>query len=203
MQGPKGPQFLITLASDPKKGAMCVIGFGMLPLIIVAVWCGVYWDMWADAMENNSDNPELPDGTLPYDSCGMVGVDTQWTTLLAFNSILYLIMAICIVCLMLSVFLAPCFFVGACGLCCSSCANFACIIVTGVFRYSDDGKACALATELANKLDDEYTDVGGRIAGLFISQIVLYCFLGCCIGALVQVSFMMMTLKKMAQGGMM
>ena len=29
------------------------------------------------------------------------------------------------------------------GLCCGNCAVFACLIVTGVFRYSTEGKLCA------------------------------------------------------------
>ena len=207
----KGPAFLAAFAADPKKGGMCLFGFGLIPLIITACWCGFYWDMWADAMTINE--LELPEkdknGVLPYDAClgaadeglgrglqsGFV-MDTQWTTLLAFNSILYLLFSIFIVCLMISYFVGPFVYIGACGLCCSGCANLACIITTGVLRYSAEGKLCALGYAAAAEFSDEITDVGARIEGLFISQCVLFCFLGCCIGALTQVAIGLMMVKK-------
>jgi len=210
---------LAAFAADPKKGGMCLFGFGLIPLIITACWCGFYWDMWADAMTMN-ENPEV-NGVLPYDACpvaaaaafgnfaGALGdldlgrglqsdavMDTQWTTLLAFNSILYLLFSIFIVCLMISYFVGPFVYIGACGLCCSGCANLACIITTGVLRYSADGKLCALGYAAAAEFSDEITDVGARIEGLFISQCVLFCFLGCCIGALTQVAIGLMMVKK-------
>ena len=62
----------------------------------------------------------------------------------AFNSILYLLLAIFTLFYMISTCVWPLWVVGVCGHMCGGCAHLACIIVTGVFRYSTEGKACAM-----------------------------------------------------------
>ena len=203
----RGPAFLGALAANPKSVMACLFGFGLIPLIISAVFCGVYWDMWADAQENNDDFPDLPDGRLAFDTCGgTADLDTKWTTLLAFNSILYLILSILTLLIMLGYFLAPLMYVGGIAHSCGCCAHLAAIICTGVWRYSDDGKKCADITEAAVKAcdnvdcgDDEPKDFGARIAGLFISQCVLFCFYNCCVSSLFQVSMTYAMFKKAQQ----
>ena len=65
------------------------------------------------------------------------------------------------------------------------------MIVTGVFRYSDAGELCAKRSDLLidqPKDSSTFEDVGEMMQGIFISQCVLYCFYGCCLGALLQIA---------------
>ena len=68
---------------------------------------------------------------------------TGWSVVLAYASILYLLMAILVLCLGVSYYLPICAIFSACGVCCGQCAHFALIIVTGVFRFSKSGEKCA------------------------------------------------------------
>ena len=194
MQG-RGPAMLSALAANPKSVLMCAMGFGIIPLAVTAVYCGLYWEMWADSQDEKYDR-EI-NGVPVFDTCGIVDGDTQWTTLLAFNSILYLIMSILTILIMLSYFVPVLALIGGCCHSLACCAHLACIIVTGVFRYSDDGKKCAELTELGAKVNDDQIDFGARIQGLFISQCVIFCLYQCCIGCLSQVMYSVYILKKM------
>ena len=58
----------------------------------------------------------------------------------------------------------------------------AALIVTGVFRYSDEGEACAMKDiPIGVDSDTTFKDHGEMIEGLFISQCVLVIFLQVCI----------------------
>mmetsp|Transcript_15126 Transcript_15126/g.19130 ORF Transcript_15126/g.19130 Transcript_15126/m.19130 type:complete len:102 (-) Transcript_15126:189-494(-) len=83
---------------------------------------------------------------------------------------------------------------GACGVCCTQMAHFASLIVTGVFRYGSAGEKCAKLTDEITKKDGSEllgksaADIADTMQGIFIAQCVLYCFYGCCIGVLLQLS---------------
>ena len=171
-------------AGGAAKG--CLIGVGVLSLIISTVFCGMYWDMWSDVQTLNDLSATAGyKGDIPaYDKCGADltsdGYDaytTNWTTLLALNSCCYLILSIATFFIVMSALWAP---IAICGVCihiCGGCLHFATVIVTGVFRYSTEGEACA------NQPGDVF---GEKIQNLFISQCVLYCFYGCCTGMMIQ-----------------
>ena len=94
-------------------------------------------------------------------------------------------------------------FCGAFGLCCGNCAVFACLIVTGVFRYSTEGNLCADTVQFAAVPDQDeiFMDHGDKIAALFIAQAILYCFYSCCTAFTFQLGFMVNMMTSM-QGAM-
>ena len=60
--------------------------------------------------------------------------------ILAYASILYLILGLCTVCLAVSYFVPILAIIPLCGHCWGQCAHFALIVTTGVFRFSDSGE---------------------------------------------------------------
>lgn len=107
------------------------------------------------------------------------------------------ILTLCLVC---SALIGPLAFCGACLIGCAQCGHLAALIVTGVLRYSDDGKACAEQSNIPVNDDVTFADIGSMMEGIFISQCILYCFYGCCLGALTQFSVMVYMGRK-AMGG--
>ena len=72
----------------------------------------------------------------------------------------------------------PAAVVGGCGHCLGGCVHLACIIVTGVYRFSDHGKMCA--DSKGRQLDTDGTtfdEAGDAIESLFIAQCVLFIFI--------------------------
>ena len=63
--------------------------------------------------------------------------------------------------------------------------------MTGVFRYSTEGKACAALPG---------NEHGEKIQSLFIAQCVLYCFYNCCVGCIIQVAIASGMLSAMKKG---
>ena len=120
--------------------------------------------------------------------------------ILAYASILYLLLGIFTLCLGLSYWVNIFACCAVCGHCWGQCAHFALIIVTGVFRYSDSGKNCA---EIPWGIDEDTTfeDHGDKIQALFISQCVLWCFYNCCVAVGMQLSVSFMMIKFGNRGG--
>ena len=75
---------------------------------------------------------------------------------MAYASILYLILGLFTVCLALSFYVNIIACLPVCGHCWGQCAHFALIIVTGVFRFSESGDACA-ESERRIMVDDSTT----------------------------------------------
>ena len=160
-------------------GAICSI----FAIVVTGSFCGVYWGMWTEAQDYNDKIVESnvgSDSDMPYDKCGSqtgedsAGLDTKWSVILAFNSILYLIFAISHLFILLSNLFKPLFYIGCCGICCMPAGVLACLITTGIFRFSDDGGKCA---------DDGiglFKEHGETIMAAFIAQCVLFCFYQCC-----------------------
>ena len=69
--------------------------------------------------------------------------DTKWSLVLAFNSILYLSQAFFTLCMLGVLLWAPLGFIGFWGHFFGGCAPLAAIVVTGVFRFSDQGRLCS------------------------------------------------------------
>ena len=112
---------------------MCVLATSLFAVSISGVFCAIYWDMWREANDYNekiSESSSYSSEISAYDRCGAVpeiegdkeDLSTGWSTILAFNSILYL---------GLSVFTLLCFIGAACqplicgavlGHCCGGCA---------------------------------------------------------------------------------
>ena len=104
---------------------------------------------------------------------------TNWSVVLAMNSIVYLLLGLSVVCSLVGSVAVPFLCFGCCGSICGNIAMFASIIVTGVFRYREWGAACAMSkTQVVPGVTFEMH--GEEIQGLFISQCVFYIFLICC-----------------------
>ncbi len=167
-----------------------------LPFVMTTTFCALYWKMWSEAIEYDDNKFELNGVQMTYDSCGGVMrnnltgegfVDTQWSVILAFNSILNLCLTIFVLCTCVGSVFAPLLCLTTCGHCFGNCAYFAAIITTGVIRYSTDGKMC--------QRSDNYVAEGvlfsshaNTIQGLFISQVVLFCGYYCCAYTALQVA---------------
>merc|ERR1712241_165524 len=177
-------------------GFFCICASG--PLIIGGTFMGLYWSLAAAASNYNQiceDNFSADNAAKCFDACGsnpslIADEDlTNWTTVYILNAIVYTLNTTWVILLIISAFFWPLAFCGACGICCTQLAHFAAVIVTGVFRSSDAGELCAKNNNL--RVDPKDSDsstmkeVGEMMQGIFISQCVLYCFYGCCLGGLV------------------
>ena len=58
---------------------------------------------------------------------------------------------------------------GGLGHCIGCCAHLACIIVTGVFRFSTEGGRCADNEKVLDEDGTTFSDMGDAIKNLFIS----------------------------------
>ena len=159
-------------------------------LAISGTYTGLYWDMWSEAQDYDDLAATVGyTGSVPaYDLCGNMDADTidgtQWSVILAFNSILYLCLSISTLCLFLGSFFPPLLCCGICGHCFGGCGALAALIVTGVFRFQTAGADCAENSVGLLK------DHGEKIESMFIAQCVLYCFYGCFVGVTIQISIM-------------
>ena len=83
-------------------------------------------------------------------------------------------------CQMLGTFCWPLYICACCGHCFLLFAHLACIIVTAVFRFQEEGEKCASnGNYLGEGFDWTFKDHGDAIQGLFISQCVLFMVLTC------------------------
>ena len=196
MKGMQGPALMFAM-----------LGCCITPFIISTTFMGLYWGLFSDATEYNDHvgNSEVEN---PFDMCNIGGtvstpagsatieeIDTKWTVVFTLNAIVYTLLSASTLCLFMSALLWPLAICGLCGFICSQMAHFAAVIVTGVFRYSDEGEACAKVTTPV-KPDLTFEDVGTTMEGLFISQCVLYCFYGCCMGCFAQIAFLTAMMRR-------
>ena len=181
------------LATSQKAAKIAIAILGVLVLAQTASYTAIYWGMWADANDFN----DLAGSDDAYNQCASLNADfnTKWSVLLAYNSIFYLILSICTVLIILGSFFWPLACCGMIGHCCGVIPHLACLIVTGVFRFSEDGKACAEEGAAGASM---FTEHGDKIQALFLAQCILYCFFSCCMGCLVQVGMMSGMLKGMS-----
>ena len=191
MKGMQGPALMFAM-----------LGCCITPFIISTTFMGLYWGLFSDATEYN-DTVGTSKVENPFDACnteggsvaGLEPIDTKWTVVFTLNAIVYTMLSASTLCLFMSALLWPLAICGLCGFVCSQLAHFAAVIVTGVFRYSDEGEACAKVTA-AVKDGTTFEDVGTTMEGLFISQCVLYCFYGCCMGCFAQIAFLTAMMRR-------
>ena len=185
------------------------------PLIISLTYMGLYFGLLGvaadyDDMVGKSLGGSGSDGRF-FDACGLnvsvssssSGVtfevpDTKWSIAFVLNAVTYLLLSLWALCLALSAFAWPLAFCGACGICLTQCLHLAAVIIAGVFRYSDDGEKCAENStgKVTKDGDTSFEDIGTQFGGMFISQAVLLCFYGCCLGCALQVSMGIAMVKK-------
>ena len=197
MKGMQGPALMVAM-----------LGCCITPFIISTTFMGLYWGLFADAAKFNDEYKDAAGNDNPFDRCtvmpdeavklaGYEPGDTKWTVVYTLNAVVYTMLSASTLCLFLSALLWPLAFCGICGFICSQMAHFAALIVTGVFRYSDDGEKCAESETNYDAIDKSMSDIGSTMEGLFISQCVLYCFYGCCMGCFAQVAMMTAMMRRM------
>ena len=91
--------------------------------------------------------------------------------------------------------------VGIAGHTLGICAHFAAIIMTGVFRYGEQGAKCAENESEIRYGEDgaatfKFSDHGHTIEGIFISMCVLFCFYNCFTVFMMRVSKILMQARK-------
>ena len=177
----------LTAAVWGLRAVLCACS--ICPLTIAGCFAGFYWTMWDEAkLYNEGASSTLVDfGDIdPYDYCGYAtdgGVETNWSLIFAFNSIMYLAFCGGILLLILGTFFAPFWCCGCCTIMFGGCAHLAALIITGVFRFEQSGELCAQQTApLCLDGCNTFQDHGETIKSLFIAQCVLYCLFGCCVG---------------------
>ena len=190
-----------------------LFGLCIVPFIISSTFMGLYWGLFSEVtkVEDEVALPAYyPEIDYPkFDICfqdvtfNAQGTptavelgNTKWSVVFTLNAVVYTLLTASELCLFLSAFIWPLAICGACGVCCTQMAHFAAVIVTGVFRYSEDGERCAEQTYEITELEKSYEDIGATMQGLFISQCVLYCFYACCLGCLTQVAFVVAMHRK-------
>ena len=161
------------------------VSCGCCPLIYAAVICGVYWSWMSKANDFDDAVSNWQGDISAFDTCGGLFdattasdgsfsaqlIDTKWSVILAFNSYFFLLHAIMTFLVLLGAtgILWPCCICGTCGHCFAGCAHLACIVVTGVFRFSDEGERCA---DYEGPLDTDgtkFSELGDAIQSLFIA----------------------------------
>ena len=128
---------------DKKRTRRMVLGFSVLPLTVTLTFCGIYWYMWVEAHELNKFNENMfgPEEEVSvYDQCQLVDAksavstflgalglsvsvqpekadvtDTQWSVILAFNSILYMALSIATALLVIGAWYWPFLVAGTLG----------------------------------------------------------------------------------------
>lgn len=126
----------------------------------------------------------------------LANIDTKWSAVFYLNAIVYTVLFVSTLCLIGSAFCWPLAVCGCCCFCLSSIGHLVAIIVTGIMRYGSDGEYCATVNVAINTNGDTYKDIGAAMEGMFISQCVLYCFYGCCMGILLQMAVGIAVIKK-------
>lgn len=141
--------------AEYKKAVMsiriCVSGCSLGAIIISAVYTGLFANMWAQAVDLNdiASDAGYDDDVPAYNRCGGLGAldgdrfNTKWSVILVGNAILYGLLTLFSICQIVGTFWWPCCCCAALNHCLASNATFAFLIVTGVYRYSTEGEACA------------------------------------------------------------
>ena len=190
-----------------------VILLGMA-LIIVSVFASYYWDLFHRAADYDDINElvhllEVEAGTatadssyLVYDDCaqasGQIVVEgetldsnTNWRFVFQYNAIVYTIFSGLIVCSFAGLIYSQLFQLAISLLQLTQVAHFVGLLLTAIFRFNKQGKACSAVTEGytlteadMNDLEHTFESDGYMLRCLFISQCVLFLpFCACsCIG---------------------
>ena len=199
-------------------GFICICG--CCPFVVSVVFMSLYAVMYAQASEMQSFNvdrwddmplPALgalvrvnPNDYFIYDTCmikeGGVPLDTKWSTILLFNMILYAVLSVSTICMCFTCVAWPIGYLGAMGHSFGCCAHLAAIIITGIYRYSDEGEMCA-----QNPIEAQINDNGDKLSfeehanmiqGLFISACVLFCCFNIFAAMISKVSRQLIMLKR-------
>ena len=147
------------------------------PFIIALAFCSYFFILWkrSDDWDGQINNIYIGD----YDNCGVGWInaderfDTKWTTIYKLNGAVYLLLCLVTCCTCMGLAYAP-FLICYYGHCCGIVLHFCVLIVTGTYRYSDEGEACAENEFQYDSEGHTFADDADLITSLFISQIVMF-----------------------------
>lgn len=205
--------FVARQGGDPVKGLGCFqIVCGICPCI-TSIICIIVWMLMmlgaAAYTSNVNDTPLVTEDKSWYDFCGrpdwvLTDDQTGWTLIYVWNFIAFLIVGCATLCLCCTCCLAPCGWIGIVGHFCGFCATFAAVIITGVLRYSDNGKECA-KNEIEYYIDPtdtssatfKFSDHANLIEGMFITLCIILCCMNVWLLLMMNVSRGIMAVKKL------
>ena len=136
---------------------------GVIPSAIAWTFFGIYLFHWQIALDFQeygeaiflSLRKEVPKVPF-YDMCGVEPEpNSHWSKILAFNCILYFLLAICTICLWLSWLSRIVGALGILGHGLGFCLHVYAITILGIFRFSEDGLECTKYI-----VPVKYTDTG-------------------------------------------
>ena len=161
------------------------VSCGCCPFIYAIVIAAIYWSWLRKARDYDDQAPDLPGDTSLFDMCGGLAnvktnsdgslsasfVDTKWKVILQFNAFFFCIHLCFTGFVMAGVldFLWCCCIAGGFCHCLSNCIHLACIITTGVYRFSADGERCAESNTVFAEDGSNFKEVGEAIKNLFIA----------------------------------
>ena len=164
---------------------VCICTCSLVLMALPAFLCTAYWLLWNQAIEFNSEQ-HLTQRTNPYNSCGQ-DMNTNWQLVLATNSIVYLLHCLMTLLICFGTLWFPLIMIGGISHCLGCLVQIVCIVLTAIYRFSDDGEQCAASKRIIS--DDRITQTtfenhGEAIKSLFVTQCALFLVYNCCVGAL-------------------
>ena len=130
---------------EPLVLKICIVFLTVLALTISAPFCGIYWSMYKRSveMDDHAKARGWRDDVGAYDRCLTLDSDTKWSLIYAYNAFLYLALSILSIITLFGAWKFALRLCGCLGHCFGMFAHLAGIIMTGIFRYNEEGKACA------------------------------------------------------------
>ena len=126
--------------------------------LISVPFCIFYLYLWQQAIDFNDQESDWKGDGEPYDRCTIkdsteAPLNTNWTLVFAYNSFLYMGLSLMSLLIWLGIWSWPLRIFGTVSGFIAGIAHLGGVILTGIMRYSSDGKACA-DRDIAYTYDD-------------------------------------------------
>ena len=191
---------------DPARASKTLGWSSALCIITTSTYAGIYWGMWAQAMSANDTAMEHGYGTNKlangyqeptqwFDTCGTGwdAFDTKMSVFIGFNAIWNTLMTIFSILLIMGGMNKMANMLGSMGHAIGVWVTFALLITGAAILYTYEMNECARSMERIDlSRDMTYSDAVCKLRNLWISQLVVYCFYGCWVGALTRSSKVML-----------
>ena len=132
---------------------MCTCSCSLIPLAFSVIFGGLYAQMWYQANRYNNELNDLGSGNEnEYDLCASLRlndetVDTKWSFILRLNTLLYLGLTCSSLLVCVGTYALQLVIAGGVGHVCGLVAQVVIIAISIAFRFSDEGKSCALKND--------------------------------------------------------
>ena len=127
-------------------------------MAISVVFCALYWRLWnkADEFNESAFRQGYSGSVQAFDRCNSWTIflqnqnvderlllDTKWSLVIVLNTIMYLSLSVFTLLMLVGALWWPLACGGSVGHCCGGWVQALVIILTGAYRYSEDGNLCA------------------------------------------------------------